>query len=76
MPLIALLLIGFFAAGCGQKGPLYLPDEDVRIEVTEGETEDPEAQTPPVTEAGETGPETAPDAPGSGPGADETGEDE
>ena len=30
--LITALVIGLALAGCGQKGPLYLPDEDARTE--------------------------------------------
>lgn len=30
--LIIALVIGLALAGCGQKGPLYLPDEDARTE--------------------------------------------
>lgn len=30
-PLLALLLAGMLLAGCGQKGPLYLPDQKPQL---------------------------------------------
>jgi predicted small lipoprotein YifL len=34
-PLLALLLAGALLAGCGQKGPLYLPDKKPQSSLTQ-----------------------------------------
>ncbi len=31
LPLVALAMLGPVLAGCGQKGPLYLPDDEATV---------------------------------------------
>lgn len=31
LPLIALAVLGSVLTGCGQKGPLYLPDDEATV---------------------------------------------
>lgn len=31
LPLVALVVLSAALAGCGQKGPLYLPDDDKTV---------------------------------------------
>ncbi|MBF6624146.1 MAG: lipoprotein [Pseudomonas stutzeri] len=31
LPLVALAMLGSVLAGCGQKGPLYLPDDEATV---------------------------------------------
>ena len=49
-PAIAVTALGaaLLVAGCGQKGPLYLPDKDIRV------------VRPPATQPQPSAPETAP----------------
>ncbi|MGZ8161969.1 MAG: LPS translocon maturation chaperone LptM [Methylobacter sp.] len=56
--LLIFLLLGSVLAGCGQPGPLYLPDRPAPIHVEpepEPEPQEKEPATPPKTE-----PETKP----------------
>lgn len=45
LPLAALLAASLLAAGCGQKGPLYLPVEEVPADAAAAEDADEEDTT-------------------------------
>ena len=62
--LLGAALAAALLAGCGQKGPLYLPDQKGQVVVTSAP---PPAATPPAA----TPPAAAPGQPGHKPGEDE-----
>lgn len=56
---IISLLFVLSAAGCGQKGPLFLPEDDVQATSTDTPTaDDSSADTAVTEETSDTGPET------------------
>ena len=58
--LIALLLLGLGLAGCGQRGPLYMPDRNARVVTRPAAATHAASSAPAASSAAASAPSSAP----------------